>query len=324
MTPSVAVAVVSWNTRELLRRCLLSLAPDVASGRAEVWVIDNGSNDGSAAMVEREFEWVSLIASEENLGFGRAVNEIAGRTSAPWLAPANADVALAPGALAALIEVGEAEPRVAIVAPRLVQPNGKAQHSVHAFPTVMLSSLFALGVHRVLPGVGRRLCIEGYWNPDEPRAVDWAHGAFLLVRRSAFEAVGGFDRAQWMYAEDLDLAWRCAEAKWIVRYEPAATVAHEVSAATRQAFGEARVERYMAATYGWMARRRGLAVTWAFALVNTAGAGARALGFSVLTRLRFRRFAQPRDVAGAYVRIHARGLRSRNRLIDAASRQGAG
>jgi len=78
---SVAVAVVSWNTRDLLRACLESLHADADAGRAEVWVVDNASADGSAALVRSAFPWVRLLALDENLGFGRAVNRVAARTA---------------------------------------------------------------------------------------------------------------------------------------------------------------------------------------------------------------------------------------------------
>jgi GT2 family glycosyltransferase len=100
--PEVAVAIVSWNTRDLLRRCLESLATEVDSGRCEVWVVDNASSDGSAAMVRDEFPWVRLEASDENLGFGPAINLVARRTDTPWIGVANADIALQPGAIDAL------------------------------------------------------------------------------------------------------------------------------------------------------------------------------------------------------------------------------
>jgi N-acetylglucosaminyl-diphospho-decaprenol L-rhamnosyltransferase len=87
----VAVAVVSWNTRELLAGCLRSLAPEADAGRAEVWVVDNASSDGSPELVRDEFPWAQLVASDENLGFGRAVNAVAERTESDWIAPANAD-----------------------------------------------------------------------------------------------------------------------------------------------------------------------------------------------------------------------------------------
>ena len=81
-------------------------------------------------------------------------------------------------------------------------------------------------MNRLSPGLGDRLCLEGAWNPDRARAVPWAIAAFLLVRREAFDAVGGFDDAMWLHAEDLDLAWRLKQARWGTWYEPSARVRH--------------------------------------------------------------------------------------------------
>ena len=268
--PLVAVAVVSWNTRDLLRDCLRSLA---GQSLAEVWVVDNASQDGSAAMVAQEFPSVRLVASERNLGFGPAVNLVASQTTAPWIAPANADVELAPGALRALLDAGERHPRAGILAPRLELPSGETQHSVYAFPTIPFTARFNLGFHR---RVGDRLCLEGFWDPTRERDVDWAIGAFLLVRRAAWDAAGGFDQGQWMYAEDLDLGWRAARAGWSTRYVPSARVLHHASAATTQAWGDERTLRWLRSTYAWMLRRRGLIRTRVTAAINVAGAYARA------------------------------------------------
>src|SRR3954467_12559434 len=113
----VTVAVVSWNTRELLLRCLESLEPDVRAGRASVWVVDNASKDGSAEAAREAAPWAEVVDGGENLGFGRAVNLVARSTDSEWIAAANADVALEPSALEALIAAGS-DHRVACVAPR--------------------------------------------------------------------------------------------------------------------------------------------------------------------------------------------------------------
>jgi GT2 family glycosyltransferase len=312
----VAVAVVSWNTRELLRRCLESLRPDAESGLAEVWVVDNGSEDGSPDLVRSDFGWATLHEPGGNLGFGRAVNAVAERTDSEWIAPSNADIAVEPGALGALLEAGRSGERVGAVAPRLILPDGATQHSVHPFPTVSLSLAFGVGLHRIVPGLADRLALEGGWNAERAREVDWAHGAFLLVRRSAWREVGGFDPAQWMYAEDLDLGWRLAKTGWTTRYEPRARVRHEHAAAASVAFGNERHDRYMEASYGWMARRRGMAVTWTFAGLNYAIAQSRAAAFGLGARFAPRRFSGRRDAARAHAAGHRRGLRSRARLLQ--------
>ena len=316
MSAPVTVAVVSWNTRELLASCLSSLAAEAEAARASVWVVDNGSTDGSAEMVAADFRWVELLRPAENLGFGRAVNLVASRSESPWLVAANADVELVPGALEALLEAGEHHREAAVIAPRLVPPDGSTQHSVYRFPTLGFSAAVSLGLHQLSREVGDRLCMEGRWDAGRPRRVDWAIGAFLLIRRRAFEAVGGFDPEQWMYAEDLDLGWRLASRGWTTRYEPAAVVRHAGSAAVDQAFGDelARRERWMAATYAWMARRRGVALTSATAAVNAAGAAARVPVPTLLARLGVRSARWPRDDARHWTKVHLAGLRSAWRL----------
>jgi GT2 family glycosyltransferase len=313
--PAVAIAVVSTNVRDLLAKALRSMEPEVSAGRAEVWVVDNASDDGSPEMVASEFPWVHLIASEHNLGYGRAVNLVAGRTETPWLAPANEDIELRPGALKRLLEVGSKHPEAAVVAPRLELPDGSTQHSVHAFPTLGLSLVVSLGLHRLSRRLADRLCIEGAWDSTRPREVPWAIATFYLVRREAFEDAGLFAPDQFIHSEDIDLAWRLSRSGWRSRYEPGATVFHVGSAASKKAFGEDLWIRWMAASYSWMARRRGVVVAWAVASVNVAGAAVRWALFGALTRIAPHRFGQLRARYRNWTRIHRAGLRSRAELL---------
>jgi N-acetylglucosaminyl-diphospho-decaprenol L-rhamnosyltransferase len=272
--PEVAIAIVSWNTCELLRSCLQSIAPEVDAGRIETWVVDNGSSDGSDELVRSQFRWAKLVASAENLGFGAAVNLVARQTQTPWLAMANADTELTQGALLRLLQAGEHDPRAGVIAPRLLLPDGTSQHSVYGFPTLPFALAFNLGFGSISP-LGDRLALPARWNPMRDRVVDWAVGAFLLVRRTAWEAIGGFDPWQWMYAEDLDLGWRMAAAGWRTRYEPGAVVRHHGEAATTKMWGPDRDIRWQRSTYAWMVRRRGIVRTRLFALINTVGAATR-------------------------------------------------
>jgi len=308
--PLVAIAVVSWNTRDLLASCLESMRPDVDAGRAQVWVVDNASKDGSAKMVSERFGWVELLASERNLGFGTAVNEVASRTSTPWIAPANADIQLEPGALEALLAVGAAHPEAGALAPTLVLPDDSIQHSVHPFPSLELALAFNSGLAAVVPGLGDRLCLERRWDPTREREIDWAHGAFVLVRREVFGAIGGFDTEQWMYAEDLDLGWRLARANRPTRFVPSARVRHEVAAATSQQFAEGeRAAQHMAAAQDWMARRRGRGPARAYAAISALGCAVRLLALAPLARVWPRRFAERRALEARYLRLHGAGVR---------------
>ena len=312
MSAPVTVAVVSWNTRELLRGCLRSLTPEIDAGRAAVWVVDNGSTDGSRELVREEFPAITLLEPDQNLGFGPAVNLVAGCTDSEWIAPSNGDVALELGALERLLAVGRADPRVGCVAPRLVLPDGSTQHSVYRFPR----PLVALATHVPLPrSAGDRFCLLGSWDPERAREVDWAVGAFLLIRREAWDAAGGFDDSQWMFAEDLDLGWRLARAGWTRRYEPAAVVKHFESAATVEAFGAERTARTMEATYAWLRRRRGRAYASATASVGVAAMATQLALYEPLARLAARRFAPRRDRARFWLSIHRDGLRPSRRPV---------
>jgi N-acetylglucosaminyl-diphospho-decaprenol L-rhamnosyltransferase len=304
--PQVTVAVVSFNTRELLLRCLASLASEAAAGRAEVWVIDNGSSDGSLDAARASAPWAATVDAGQNLGFGRAVNFVAERTRSQWLLVANADVALEPKALGALLE-GGANSRVGCVAPRLLGADGATQQSVHPFPTVPLTLAVNLYIHRLSRTLGERLCLDGFWDPERPRMVPWALGACLLLRRAAFDDVGGFDARQWMYAEDLDLQWRLRDRGWLTRYEPRARVRHAAAAATGPAFGEARTGRFMRATYVMLGRRRGSLRMWTTAAINIAGAAARVLATAPLSPLS-RRCRAVHAESRRWLKAHVLGL----------------
>jgi len=310
----VTIAVVSWNTRELLAACLRSMLPDVEARRAEVWVIDNGSSDGSVDMVRKAFPWAHVIVAERNLGFGPAVNVVAERTSSPWLAAANADIELTAGALEALLHFGKGDAAAGALAPQLVLPDGSIQHSVHSFPTVVTAAVNNLRLARLHPDLGTKLNAPGHFVPGASRRVDWATGAFLLFRRAAFDSAGGFDPAQWMYAEDVDICWRLRRAGWGTRYEPRAVVLHALSAAATVAFGDQKEVKSTAARYAWIARRNGVRRAWAVAAVNWTGALVR---YALCTPFLSRggRWPQRRQEARLGIRVHRTGLRSRSSLL---------
>jgi len=155
----VTIAVVNTNAHDLLAACLRSIEPEVNAGLAEAWVVDNASADGSPEMVEREFPWVHLVASPENLGFPQAANLAADRTSGQWFATANEDIELTPGALETLLEAAERHPEAAIIAPRLVLPDGSTQHTVYSFPTFLVTAAHHLGLQRLSRRLGERLCL---------------------------------------------------------------------------------------------------------------------------------------------------------------------
>jgi len=220
---AVSAVVVNYNTRQCLLACVGSL---LSGGVGQVVVADNASSDGSEMALLEEFPGVRWAPTGGNLGYGSAANIGARLTAAPLLLVCNADVVVYPGAVAALVRFLESRPDVALAGPRIVDMNGELYPSARRFPDLL--EAFGHGiVGQVWPGnpFSRRYRMTD-WDHTERRDVDWVSGSCFLVRRDAWEAVGGFDRSYFMYLEDVDLCWRLRQKGWAVAYEPAAQVVH--------------------------------------------------------------------------------------------------
>jgi GT2 family glycosyltransferase len=172
-----------------------------------------------------------------------------------------------------------------------------------------MTLMYLAGAGRLSPRLAKRWALDGR-EPEAGATVPWAVGAFLLVRRAAWDEIGGFDPAMWMYAEDLDLGWRMRRADWTTRYEPEATVYHEESAATIQAWGGERFARWHASTYAWLVRRRGLAYARLITLLNVLGFSARALLYTAGAACGVQSARNARRNAFNAARAHTVGLRS--------------
>jgi N-acetylglucosaminyl-diphospho-decaprenol L-rhamnosyltransferase len=224
--PTLDVVIVSFRCRDLLHACLATLQRHGrARGGLGVTVVDNASRDGTTAMVRAQFPWVDFVGSETNLGFAAATNLGIRRSAAPYLLALNPDTRVAPGALDALVDLMEREPRVGVCGPALVREDGTPDHAAkRSFPT----PLGALGHFAGLGGrSGAPAALRQYRAPEvRSGPVDAVNGAFMLMRRSALDEVGLFDEGYWMYMEDLDLSYRLAEAGWLTWYEPTVEVLH--------------------------------------------------------------------------------------------------
>ena len=229
---SVAVGIISWNTRDLLRDCLSTA---VAESPAELVVIDNGSDDGSAEMVRREHPTARLQVNPENPGFGAAANQAFALTTAPVLLLLNGDTYLKPGALRAIGAYLDAHPRAGVLGPRLVHPDGRLQSSCSSFPNPLIPLVKSKVMTRLIQRIPLlRDRVLDTWPHDRPRTVPWVVGAALAIRREAFEAAGGFDEGFHLYFEEPDLCRRMLRAGWETHFAPVTEVVHVEGASTQQ------------------------------------------------------------------------------------------
>ncbi|MGQ9675002.1 MAG: glycosyltransferase [Chloroflexota bacterium] len=242
--PDVSVVVVSFNTLELLRRCLLSVQSSLAltpSLTHEIWVVDNASSDGSAAMVQRDFPGIKLIANEANRGFAAANNQALSQASGRFAMLLNPDTEVKGKAIATMVRFADEHRRVGIVGCRLVYPDGSFQHSCFRFPTLWMTLLDHFPVnHRLLDS--RLNGRYPHWQYDRPFAIDHPLGAAMLVRREVFDQIGLFDEQFFIYCEEIDLCIRAKRAGWEVYCVPDAEIVHHAAQSTRQFRGPMLVE----------------------------------------------------------------------------------
>ena len=223
MPPTVAIILVSWNTRELLRRALQSIR-DHAALPVHVVVVDNASGDGSPKMVRAEFPEATVIINPDNRGFGQANNQGFAASDEPLILLLNSDAELTPGALPALVANLEAHPEAGAAGARLVFPDGRFQASYASFPSLFTEALQLAGL---APRIwGRQYPSRSEASSHQARAVDWVGGACMLLRRTAIQVVHGFDADFHLYAEETDLCRRIHDHGWSVRYCPNAIAVH--------------------------------------------------------------------------------------------------
>jgi GT2 family glycosyltransferase len=256
-TPEVAAVLVNYNAGAELRRALRSVADEMAGTPWEAVVVDNASSDGSAAIAGEFAPHARLIANRENAGFGRGVNQGIAASAAPLILIMNPDCRLAPGAVAALRGELDAHPACAIAGPRVIDPDGSIQGSARGDPD-MLTGLFGRTglLRRLLPGapVSTRNVVteEAIRSAARSVVVDWVSGACMLARRSALDAVGGFDEGYFLYWEDADLCRRLRGRGHHVRYVPGASAVHQVGHSSRTARADS-IRAFHASAYRYYA-----------------------------------------------------------------------
>ena len=231
----LSVVIVSWNVRNLLQRAIRSIKTTWTDDiKSEIIVVDNGSNDGTVAMVETLFPDVRIIANQHNAGFTGGNNQGIQASRGEYILLLNPDTEIRDGAIHRMVNYLRNHPDVGLVGPKLLNTDGTTQSSRRRFPSIPILFVESTWLQPLVP---ERLLARYYVEDhpvDETQSVDWVTGAAMMTRRSVIESVGFFDKTFFMYSEELDWCKRIKDAGWDIAYLPSAEVVHHVGKSSEQ------------------------------------------------------------------------------------------
>lgn len=235
MENAVSIVIVSYKTRDLLRKCLDAVY-GTAARPVEVYVVDNASGDGSVEMVQEAFPQVKVISNAENRGFAAANNQALRLVDTPYVMLLNPDTELQDDALERLLtELENLRPQAGILAAQLLNSDGSPQASeskYYSFWDTLLNNR-AFRTHQPEKQYGK-----------EPKPIDWAHGAVMVFRKSLMDDIGLLDEGFFIYAEEIDYYLRAKKAGYTAFLIPEAKVIHHGAASTRQKRSEMFIQNY--------------------------------------------------------------------------------
>lgn len=223
-----SIIIVSWNVREFLRKCLLSIYRETKNSSFEVLLIDNASADGSGEMAQAlNLPHFTFIQNDKNRGFAAAVNQGLRQAKGEYLLLLNPDTEFKDGTLDKLAIFLKENPRYGVVGCQILNPDGTIQPSVRMFPDLFSQSLISLKLHHLIPAAK---FLGKYFSKDfdyrRTQEVDQVMGAFFCIKRAVVEQIGLFDENFYLWFEEVDFCKRAKKAGWPIVYTSVAQTIH--------------------------------------------------------------------------------------------------
>jgi len=248
----LSIIIVNWNTRNLLCQCIDSLTQTLKKIDTEIFVVDNGSADGSVATVREKFPVVKLIENTVNMGFARANNQAIYQSSGEYLLFLNPDTRVKNEAIPTMLSFMSAHAKAGLVGAQLLNADGSRQNSIANFPSLATELLNKSLLRRLFPEKfpGKERDYPG------PVEVDSVIGACMLVRRETVEQVGLLDEGYFLFLEETDWCFRMKKAGWKIYHIPGAEVLHFQGKSAGAQKAKARIEYYRS-RYHYFRKNRG-------------------------------------------------------------------
>ncbi|HEY3297206.1 MAG TPA: glycosyltransferase family 2 protein [Armatimonadota bacterium] len=277
-----SIAIVNWNTRDLLDQCLHSVYETSAGYTFETIVVDNASEDGSDQMIAEKYQAVNLVRNHMNMGFAAGCNLAFKHSAGRYFILLNSDTIVLDNALNELVKFMDARPDAGAAGCKLLNRDGTLQRSCSRFPGLLTETLDALYLSKLFPKsrfFGQYSM--SYWNFGSTREVDFAGGSCLIVRREAIEEIGLLDEGFFMYTEEADWCYRMWMHDWKVYYYPKAQIVHLGGESARKYGSDILVHLY-ASRNRFIRKHKGAAASAIHRGIVTLGALLRVPAFEVL------------------------------------------
>lgn len=313
-SPELTIVLVSWNTKDVLKRCLTSVHVHTRGVAYETVVVDNASSDGTAEMLRTEWPHVRVIENRDNVGFARGCNQGMAMARGELVLLLNTDTYVEDDAVGTMVRFMRGRPDVAMSACRMLFPDGRLQHTAARSLSVWRSLFEDLWLYKLVSDERRnRILLGGFWQPDQEMDVDWLAGVFMLLRREVYTASGGFDEDFHMYGEDSEWCMRLRKRGLRIVYTPEAVVYHEGSVSSDLRWSSRdRLRRCHLGGVEAYAKVNGTPLGAIYAAAKSFGSGVRCLTYFALAAatggeyyrsMRSLRAWQARDYAEGFARL---------------------
>jgi GT2 family glycosyltransferase len=223
----LSIVIICWNDWKVIRECLRSIYVGTHSTEFEVIVSDNGSTDGSVALIRKNFPQVRVIENGVNLRFAKANNAGIRASRGEYVLILNPDTIIHEATLDKLVAFADEHPEAGAFGCKVLNSDGSYQDSARPFPTLRGGWIAALYL-KPLAYLSDWLLPGTYigWDGNSQRMVGWLSGCFILARHGLLTQIGGFDEQFFYYYEDTDLCRRIWDAGYSVLYTPEMTITH--------------------------------------------------------------------------------------------------
>lgn len=243
--PLLSIAIVNYNTKDLLYDCLKSIYTQCRNINFEIIVVDNNSTDGSNTMIKKEFSQVNVILNTVNNGFGKANNQVIRESKGKYILLLNSDTVIINDIIKKMIDFMESNPQTGVVGCKLLRPDMTIQPMTNFAFSIWTEFARFFNLKKIIyfiPGSAKfiakylakfmgknfRSYFNSYLVQNKVQKVDYVSGACLMARKNAVMEVGLFDEKFFLYYEDADLCLRIKQKGWEINLLPETGIIHYV------------------------------------------------------------------------------------------------